>query len=1297
MLRSQLYKQAKRSFATTATTTSDAQIPLSSIHAGLILSRTPLVSPELSEFEQKFYHYQEELERRLMWTFPRWYYFKKGTVAEREFAKIQKYPIPKHRGVWFPKGVPDIKHGRDRRFKEEIVLPKRLIESDEIETTQDSTNSTELESESKSEDLDDVSRPIKPQPRFTKADELNDQTSLERKLSRTLYLLVKQNNTWKFPAFQLQDESKPLHQVVQDGVKLIGGNRINTWVVSNTPTAVLKYSQNKLIDNANESDTNITREYLMKSHIVAGKFELNQSEGCQEYKWLVKEEIEELVDDDYYKKIGSDFMTFKPNTLKNLEILLSKDFGNYHELRKEFVTTRAKYDAYLERFMSQSKTYDPSKSKEDAFQLFEMRKQYVNISLSLCILLIKIEIKVSSVLVDICDIIWNASPSTINIVEFLGISKHFKIMERSKYCISLQNNSYKSLLKDLIRARVSSEEGVTELFTPSSNINSYNSATINNGKLYMENMDDQNEKHGWVLMKSTKINSKEIIWIRRWFFIKDNLFGFLSLSPNGLYVEESDKIGVLLANFRYYPEEDRKFCFEIKTYQTTIILQAETLAELKGWLTVFKNVKLKAIEMNDEQASSRYEPMVEKFKLTPIVSKDYELINDLGGSTKDDAYDLINQTLSSLQINIDFNPPMVTQFTNLACLSQLYLSPSIVPSAVTANIWGFVNWGVYYIMDNAGKEAFKSIPTSETAIMLKYPDYYTLDLRIIDLQMRSIFAYSIPPDEYALSSFKASWTPNSQQELMCNFFLTGSHIYVYTMNCGLVSLAPISVLSFLQADAIEKDKYDILKLYLVSGVSIKLKIFYVSSLTIRDQINYLIRTKRSPIATPLKTIIDEFSKIRDVFEKGGNPSVAPPLLSNQPKQPADKSIVTVASPADSQNEMKLNYSDMNLLWAKTYDLPSKALFHVLVGDQSLLLQSLLPFSRLSDGNNLSQTVWRCDSNQRLTRIIWNIGSDLLSVKQYIDTMSNNKYYNFCQVTPNLALPFGARRKLEIRIIICSTDSRTSKLLVYYKVTRGSSIINWVTKLIFKQVMMFMMDEVDSKLLESTADLGKENRKIASAIRLFGPITKYDDDEMPTEEIRFDQHYKRVRLRTLINFILQKLNLDIDRLLHEFTKSLFIAVTTYSYWTEKHTKQYVDHMVHTPTIMKRAILMSDIENLTKVNHSLISFDSNNSPCYSEFKKRSDVLNFADNFYESNMKIKNSIIDIALKRNELLTDLNMLNKMEKSYLEMEWKNWVLSEYKTCGNAKTNYPDEFTASLEKYCESVKLELEYSYMNLI
>lgn len=83
-------------------------------------------------------------------------------------------------------------------------------------------------------------------------------------------------------------------------------------------------------------------------------------------------------------------------------------------------------------------------------------------------------------------------------------------------------------------------------------------------------------------------------WTRRWFYVKNGIFGWLVTQLGG--VQESEKIGVLLCNVKPAFQEDRRFCFEVKTKNSTILVQAETQTQLMEWLDAFESAKNKALE-----------------------------------------------------------------------------------------------------------------------------------------------------------------------------------------------------------------------------------------------------------------------------------------------------------------------------------------------------------------------------------------------------------------------------------------------------------------------------------------------------------------------------------------------------------------------------------------------------------------------------------------------------------------------------------------------------------------------------
>lgn len=257
----------------------------SAVYSGVIMSRIPIITRELSEFESKYYAYQSELEKRLMWTFPQYYYFRKGTLSERRFLDANRGPVSYQPGVYFPRGNPDVKHNRERSQKQEIVVPR-----------EESADSSPQGGEAS------VTRPIVPQSRTTKADEVNDVKSLERALSRTLYLVVKEGETWKFPSFAVPlDSADSLHSVLESQLDLINSEKMKHWLVSGNPTCVLRYNESSALEPL-ESTQIAKREFLLKSHIVAGSFQ-PIPDHYKDFQWGTKEELRDLLPQPYFNRV----------------------------------------------------------------------------------------------------------------------------------------------------------------------------------------------------------------------------------------------------------------------------------------------------------------------------------------------------------------------------------------------------------------------------------------------------------------------------------------------------------------------------------------------------------------------------------------------------------------------------------------------------------------------------------------------------------------------------------------------------------------------------------------------------------------------------------------------------------------------------------------------------------------------------------------------------------------------------------------------------------------------------------
>lgn len=107
---------------------------------------------------------------------------------------------------------------------------------------------------------------------------------------------------------------------------------------------------------------------------------------------------------------------------------------------------------------------------------------------------------------------------------------------------------------------------------------------------------ERSEKQGWLFLRTISGKPARTTWVRRWFYVKNGIFGWLVQGAQSGGVEESEKIGVLLCNVKPAVQEERRFCFEVKTKNQTILVQSETQAQLMEWLEAFEVAKNKALQ-----------------------------------------------------------------------------------------------------------------------------------------------------------------------------------------------------------------------------------------------------------------------------------------------------------------------------------------------------------------------------------------------------------------------------------------------------------------------------------------------------------------------------------------------------------------------------------------------------------------------------------------------------------------------------------------------------------------------------
>ncbi|PLB46767.1 putative transcription factor SipA3 [Aspergillus steynii IBT 23096] len=296
------------------------------------------------------------------------------------------------------------------------------------------------------------------------------------------------------------------------------------------------------------------------------------------------------------------------STTKRIEMLVSEpirvfiqeDLRNFKETRRVLDQAQKQYDYLQSRYASQSKSKEPSSLREDAFQLHEARKAYLKASMDFSVQAPQVRNSLDRLLVRVSFDQWREF-KTFHSNNGSTFTKWGQEMDRIKGWIHEMEGSEKSSRRELLSARKQIEEAAEVVARPSRELEDYSISTVPYlGSRPLSTLEmtkeARPEKQGWVNLRTLSGKPTRTIWVRRWVFLKNGIFGCLVQGARTGGVEESERIGVLLCSIRPAFQEERRFCFEVKTKSNTIVLQAETQKELMEWIAAFEAAKRKALE-----------------------------------------------------------------------------------------------------------------------------------------------------------------------------------------------------------------------------------------------------------------------------------------------------------------------------------------------------------------------------------------------------------------------------------------------------------------------------------------------------------------------------------------------------------------------------------------------------------------------------------------------------------------------------------------------------------------------------
>ncbi|KAI5955808.1 SIP3 [Candida jiufengensis] len=944
-----------------------------------------------------------------------------------------------------------------------------------------------------------------------------------------------------------------------------------------------------------------------------------------------------------------------PHILNDLNGFRKTQVQTYRELRRKFEVSQRKYDKYLSIFVSTSKTKDAIMVLEDAKQLYQVRKEYIQISLDLVVELQNISIKLDKLLVSLNSNLWQTKWGQFasdNIASD-SIRESWEVVQRVQAWSDSYSSASDKLYDDMMAAKAQVEESSYIQFSPSTNSNDYHVNTISYKSLQDIN-ETGIEKHGYLFMKTFVEKSNKPKWERRWCFIKNGVFGMLVLSPTQTSVQETDKFGIILCNLRYSPNEDRRFCFELKTSENSIILQAESLIELKSWLKVFTNERnrITMLPLNDplfKIASSRFPPIFSEFASTINTLKDQEIsnlkiINPNGES-------IVSTSLSRFLEGFDRTydskwfyklpqvyPPIMTDTTKQAIVAYSTIRATELPTALTANIWGSVNWGLYYLKDYFSRNEslrqanhyqvkdYEMIKFQQENMTngIPYPSFYPVELISLDIQMRALFENIVEPGEYCIMSFGCIWSPNSKQELSGRCFLTNYHIYFYMQALGFVALFKGLISECVSVEYVSQRNFGILKIYNVEG-TFKLKLFLEDGILIQQKFVYLINNLASDKPNNLRESLSIFKQIEAQVAKDKeddrilkemdqlSKKLSTNALQNYRFTLGGGGLAMTNSTSIAPNTSglgKFHQTDFTpefkLLLRKTYQLPPKALFHAFLGDDSAMFRDESSIVKYSI---VMKKPWRSvDGGKILTRhdivpISVNGIKEPVLLQQTIEEMDDNEYYCFTYSVSKIEFCLGSPFTNTFKFIITGISGKRSQIYYYSKTDFSNySIWNPLIRTIVNRIDIDQVSKYDYRINTKVMHDVGHHGPIVKAIYVYGKLSHTDDpDHIQSEPIvkigfmvSLTMFINRM-VKTIYDFI----NLLFDGILNvlkfilEFIQRnqffilviialilsniFFMGRSTINYWTVYRGNTLAEEFIaKNPLLLQRSVYLKDIQ-------------------------------------------------------------------------------------------------------------------------
>lgn len=417
--------------------------------------------------------------------------------------------------------------------------------------------------------------------------------------------------------------------------------------------------------------------------------------------------------------------------------------------------------------------------------------------------------------------------------------------------------------------------------------------------------------------------------------------------------------------------------------------------------------------------------------------------------------------------------------------------------------------------------------------IIEFPNYYPLQLKTQDAQFRLLFP-TVQRDERLVLVFRATWSPNDQQDFPGRIYVTSANIYFYSNHLGLVLTSTVSLASIDEATAAPGRECDFIFLHMKETTTenvttrITVKTFLEPLRLLQRRMDFLIHNSVAANPLPLEGVIKTLLKMEseaperspslESWEDVGADTPVDAAAGQKSRRGRSSTIQSElrAPTRVDRNLYNTSYGlrepapkfklpaqpvkytppgDLRLAAEREFDVSPKALFHVMFGDRSALWQLLQHEKRAS---NVQQGPWVDLGESKLRRDFEYqvMAPNLLGQErpvvvrdyQVVDVNSDHLCYVVTDKATPWHLPFQDSYRLVNKIVITHVAKGKCKLAVFVRVEWLKE--PWALKGMIGRQAMHDQELDAADLVDLVADqvrkLGAHSRT-KKAVNIFGQV------------------------------------------------------------------------------------------------------------------------------------------------------------------------------------------------------------------